>query len=168
MTHAHVQPKLTRLTLYVPHSPSLGRIKHGSAIVGHEQGEFILCAYEGGIYSKMDFTEKLTIACWRLSERSPSVAYINAKPTDLHKCGTVSWDETLRAWVIESISDEAAFTDWFAESPTIGGTREQHCRAAGLILGNGRNVQAMIVYSQARQAQRDPVDAVVSYARLAG
>lgn len=167
MADIAIQPKITRMKLYIPVSPALDHIVKGSVIVGNPNNhdERILCAYEGGIYSKMPFDEKLTIACWRLSDRSPNTAYVSVEPEDITEIGHAAWNPVLRAWTVEDIRAENFVTDWFGEFPAIGGSRDQHSRAARLIVNNGQNIDAYIVYQTARKTGNDPIDAVIEYAK---
>lgn len=167
MPQGEIHPELNQMGLYIPCEGALGHIKRGSAIVGEPRENFIRCAFEGGIYQQMDFVEKLTIACWRLAKPGPNVAYAHARPDEVTQIATIGWDKILRGWVLIDVQEPAAFTQWFNEEPVIGGTPEQESRAAGLILNNSQNIDAMIVLQQARARNQDPIKAILSHARAA-
>jgi hypothetical protein len=163
-----IQPKIDRMRLYIPVSgtPLRVHVEERSVIAGTATEGRVSCAYEGGMYDpNMTFDEKLTIACWRLSERSPSVAYATPPEDELLAVAEVAWDKTLRAWTIAEVLDHGAFVAWFGEEPVIGGSREQRQRAAGLIIDNGRNVQAVMVMQRANAANEDAIEAIIEHAR---
>jgi len=163
-----IHPKIPNMILFVPADAAgaLGHVKKRSAIVGVPQEGRISCAYEGGIHQPdMPLSEKLAIACWRLSERSPNIAYAFPHASEVHQIAEAAWDTVIRAWVLVSVTDRDGFIKWFGEEPVIAGTREQHCRAAGLILRNGSNQRATMTMQMAKAGNRDPVEAIISEAR---
>ncbi|AXK44066.1 hypothetical protein [Erythrobacter aureus] len=159
------KPQVPRLTLYEPVLGKLGGFIAATVLVGTQEEDYIRCSYEGGKYTPMDFVEKLQIAAWRCSERHASVAHCHAQPYDVTEIGAVVYDEVMRGWIVEEITNETAANSWLGEVPVIGGTDEQKQRAAGLIMKNGSNVPAMMAFTQAKAMNRDPVEAVLDYAR---
>src|SRR3546814_7283548 len=66
-------PRLKRLLLLTPSGGKETHIDSGSAIVAEDlEGPGLTAYYEGGRYSSMDWSEKLTHAAGRLVERYPT------------------------------------------------------------------------------------------------
>lgn len=161
-----ITPDIEEVNLYVPSAGCIPFVAPQSIIIGLPKGDRIDAAMEGGIYGPMSLLDKLISACWRLGKRSSSAAYFMPKPEDVVQVGKVVWDHVLQTWIISEISDETALETWLGELPQIGGYPEQIDRAVGLIVS--RDPQAMLTYQMASAQQRDPLAAVIAYARARG
>lgn len=168
MKTSQYEPAIPGMALYVPAPGSLieSLVLPRSALVGvdHPNGS-IRCYYEGGKYGPMDFAERLSLACGRLSERAPTTSFAVVKADELVLVGSAKWDAVLSAWIIDNISDPVAFKAWTGDDAVVGGTRAQHERAAGMLVSKGPNAQAMVAWQTAISANRDPVEALIEWAR---
>ena len=117
------RPSTTELLLVVPSSDRLG-IASSSAIVAERRGDFLHCHYEGALYSRMNWHEKLCHAAGRLVERYPTVAQVAARPDDVIIVGTALWDDSVQAWTIGTLEDGAALEAWTGEALSPGPTDE--------------------------------------------
>jgi hypothetical protein len=168
MQTSSFKPRIPEMALYVPAPATLigQHIRQGSAIVGAGSKDgHIHCYYEGGVYGQTVFSERLSIACGRLSEKAPTTAFAFVKAEELIQVGTVVWDAVLAAWVISAMDKPDLFTEWTGTAPEMGGTRDQRERAAGLIVSRGPNAKAMAAWQTAINAKLDPVEALITWAR---
>lgn len=154
---------MTTYELFVPAPGVIHDIRPRSAIVGELEQELAMTHYEGGGASNVQtFEEKINHAAGRRKERYPTVAQRGWRKEEIVAVGRVTWDETLRHWVISEITDEQALRNWVGdlEPLVVGGSPalRQHC--AGRQFGKLTASQQMSIIAR-RMTREDTAEEVL-------
>lgn len=126
-----------RYNLYVPALSTVHDVRPGSAIVGELRGHLVDAHHEGGGATNVTTLEhRIHHAASRRFYAYPTSARRAWEIDDLVDVGTVTYDETMRHWVIETVTDETSLRRWVPdEEIVIGGSPLLIVETGGRLFG---------------------------------
>ncbi len=106
--------------LYVPAEGVKHDVRKGSAIVGDSGEHHIMTHYEGGGADNVKtFEQKIHHAAGRREQRYPTIAIRAWRHEELNDVGSVRYDEIMRHWVIDEITQMETLRQWVGPDETL-------------------------------------------------